>query len=188
MIIILSSCKGYVNNNGNRADKFFVNWNIATVNSIKQQEKSIKNEYEKSLYKNRFEAFKAYIDDLNQFNKNSIRYKLIDKYLNAWGDKFYIVEANESGEKVHITSYIILPSGIDSSKILRYTYESGNWNKVSEFMASSSFKFDRISYNTKFGEGKNENDITVTFIENNNIISSDFFLNFTMKQIDILNK
>lgn len=189
MIIILSSCGHYINNSENITDKIFINWNIATANSIQQQEKSINDEYQKSLYKNRLEAFKAYIgvDDLNQFNKTSIRYKLINKYFNDWGDKFYIVEANESGEKVNKISYIILPSGI-TSKILKYTYGNGKWEKASEFMASSSFKFDRASYNAKFGEGKNENDITVTYIENGAIMTSDFFLLLTMKQIDILNK
>ncbi|MBP4139795.1 hypothetical protein EV143_11725 [Flavobacterium chryseum] len=188
MIITLSSCGRYINNSENKTDKIFINWNIATANSMQLQEKSINDEYQKSLYKNRLEAFKSYIDvgDLNQLNKNSIRYKLLNQYLNDWDDKFYIVEANESGEIATKISYIILQNGTGTSKVLKYIYRNGKWEKAKEYAVSSSFKFDRESYNTKFGEGKNENDITVTYAENSTIISSDFFLLLSMKQIEIL--
>ena len=78
----------------NRTDNFFINWNIATANSMELQEKSINDEYQKSLYKNRLEAFKSYIDivDLNQLNKKSIRYKPINQYLNDWNNKFILLK------------------------------------------------------------------------------------------------
>lgn len=188
IVIALSSCGSYINNSENRTDKIFINWNIATANSIQLQEKSINDEYQKSLYKNRLEAFNAYIDivDLNQLNKKSIRYKLINQYLNEWNNKFYIVEANDSGEIATKTSYIILQNGRDTSKVLKYIYKNGKWDKVKEYALFPAFKFNRGNFITEYGKGKNENDITVTYIENSNIISSDFFLNFTMKQLEIL--
>lgn len=188
LIIALSSCGHYINNSENKTDEIFINWNINTANSILLQEKSVNDEYQKSLYKNRLEAFKSYIgiSDFKQLNRNSMRYKLVREYLNDWNNKFYIVEANESGEKVNIISYIILASDRSTTKILKYKYGSERWDKVEEYIVSSNFKFDRDSYITKFGAGKNDNDVTVTYIENKNIISSDFFLISTMKQIEIL--
>lgn len=190
IIITLSSCGHYINNSENRTDKIFINWNTATANSMQLQENFINDGYQKSLYKNRLEAFKAYIDivDLNQLNKKSIRYKLINQYLNDWNNKFYIVEANESGEIATKISYVILQNSRDTSKVLKYIYKNGRWEKATQYVSSPVFKFHRENFITEYGVGKNENDITVTFIENNTIISSDFFLNFTMKQIDILNK
>lgn len=187
MIITLSSCGRYINNSGNRTDKIFINWNIATANSMQLQEKTINDEYHKSLYINRLKAFKSYIDvdDLNQLNKTSIRYKLIEQYLNDWGDKFYIVEANKSGEIATKISYIILQNGRDT-KVLKYIYKDGKWDKANEYALFHAFKFNRGNFITEYGKGKNENDITVTYIKNSNIISSDFFLNFTMKQLGIL--
>lgn len=188
MIITLSSCGRYINNSENRTDKIFINWNIATANSMQLQEESTNDEYQKSLYRGRFKAFKSYIDvvDLKQLNKNSIRYKLINQYLNDWNDEFYIVEANESGEIATKISYIILQNGRDTSKVLKYIYKNGKWDKAKEYALFPAFKFNRGNFITDYGKGKNENDITVTYIENSNIISSDFFLNFTMKQIEIL--
>ncbi|WP_345146266.1 hypothetical protein [Flavobacterium ginsengiterrae] len=190
MIIVLSSCGRYIKNSDNRTEKFFVSWNIATANSIQLQENFTNDDYQKSLYQNRLQAFKAYIDivNLNELNTKSIRYKLINQYLNDWNNKFYIVEANESGEVSTKISYVILQNSRDSSKVLKYIYKNGKWEKVEQYELSPAFKFHRENFITEYGVGKNENDITVTFIEDNNIISSDFFLNFTMKQIDIFNK
>lgn len=188
-LILLSSCGQHISNNENITDRIFISWNITTSNSISLQEKSTSsNEYQKLLYKNRLDAFKSQIGvtDFIELNKKSVRHKFLNQHLKEWGDKFYIVESNKSGEKSSITSYIIIPISKDVSKIIRYKYQNGEWQKIEDSSVNSYFKFDRQDYTTKFGDGENDNDVIVTYIENRNIISSDFFLISTMRNIEFL--
>ncbi|AOC96486.1 hypothetical protein BB050_03397 [Flavobacterium anhuiense] len=187
VVLILCSCGHYINNRNKNIDIFFRDWNIAISNSIVLQQESVSDEHQKFLYKNRLEAFKAQIrvTNDNQLNKNEIRYKFIKQYFTEFGQNtFYIIEANESGERRNIISYVVFPDSI--SKIIKYKYENAKWEKIKEKEIGKKFEFDKNKYVTKFGEGKNENDVIVTHVENKRIISSDYFLLLTMKEIDIL--
>ena len=187
-LLVILPCEFYSNKSDDKIDEIFINWNIATSKSIQSQEDFTNNGYQKSLYKNRLEAFKAYIEvaDFNQLNKKSIRCKLLDQNLDQWGDKFYIVEANESGERSRKLSYIIIPTAKNGTKIIQYEYQNAKWVKVKESAVGYIFKYDRERYIAPFGKAKNEDDVVVTYIENSKVICSDFFLIFTMKPLEII--
>lgn len=187
--VLVLFCIPFVKNADNKIDSFFVDWNVATLNSIKLQENTEKNDYAKSLYKNRMEAFKAQIgvQDFSQVNKKSIRYKLLEQYLKEWKGNFYIIEENESGEKVNIWSYVVFPIEKNMSKVFKYKYENQIWKKVGEYKIDYFFEFDKNDYSAKFGEGKNDNDLIVTYIENEKVKNSNYFLVFAMKQFMLSN-
>jgi hypothetical protein len=87
-------------------DTIFINWNKATLQSLTKQTKSAKDSIEKNLLENRILAFKALIDIHTEDDAiiNSIRYRFIQKIISADNiqKKFYVIEANRSGELVEI--------------------------------------------------------------------------------------
>lgn len=187
--LVLFSCGKYTNMKTHNIDidKIFQAWNVATSNSIRFEINIVNNERQRSLYENRLEALKSYleIDDFQTLNNNSIRYKFLKESLKNWNDAFYIIEANESGEQVSIISYILFPNKNDTSTIFKYEYKNNEWVKIDKYIKKNSFEFDKKKYSTTFGKGKNQNDITVTLIQNNQIVNSDFFLFSTMKLLDL---
>lgn len=188
-LILLCSCgkQNSMNTKSIDIDEIFKTWNIATSKSIHLGINSTNNENQISLYKNRLEALKNYlaISDFQTINNNSIRYKFIKETIRNWNHNFYIVEANESGEQISIISYILFPNQNGTTKVFRYEYKKGDWVKTEENTMNYSFKFDRKTYSTTFGNGKNQNDVIITHIENNQIIGSDFFLFSTMKNLQL---
>lgn len=190
-LILFYSCGKYTDMNTHNKDididKIFKEWNVATSNSIRFEISSTGNERQKSLYENRLVALKSYleINDFQMLNNNSIRYKFLKENMKSWNDKFYIIEANESGEQVSIISYILIPNQNKTSKIFKYEYKNGEWIKINGYVKSLPFDYDKIKYSTAFGKGKNQNDVIVTLIEKNHIISSDFFLFSTMKTLEL---
>ena len=56
---------------------------------------------------------------------------------------------------------------------------------MNEYLKSNSFEFDRKKYSTTFGKGQNQNDVIITYVEHSIVVSSDFFLAFTMKALEL---
>lgn len=168
-------------------DKIFREWNVATSNSITNGITSTTNEQQKLLYKNRLEALKSYLEIRNydMVNTKSIRYKFLKASMKDWSDKFYIVEANVSGEQVSIITYIVKPNKNNTSKIYKYECKNSEWTRIGEYLINRSFELDRKIYSTTFGEGTNQDDVIVTSIENNKITNSDFYLFSTMKTLEL---
>lgn len=168
-------------------DKIFKAWNVETSNSINFGITSTIDKQQKLLYENRLEALKSYLEisSFNVVNTKSIRYKFLKESMKDWSDKFYIIEANVSGEQVSIVSYILKPNKNDTSKIYKYECKNGEWIKIGEYLMNRSFELDRKKYSVAFGKGTNQDDVIVTSIENNNITNSDFYLFSTMKTLEL---
>lgn len=187
--MLLCSCGKYSDfrTNNLEIDKIFKAWNIATSNSILLEVNSTRNEKQRLLYENRLSALKSYleIENFKKVNNNSIRYKFLKKSIKNWNDKFYIIEANQSGEQVSIITYILIPNKNNTYKIIKYEYKNNEWIKIDEYLENIPFKYNRIKYSTTFGKGNNQNDVIITFIKNKRVISSDFFLFSTMKTLEL---
>lgn len=170
----------------NNIDSIFKAWNIATSSSIGLSISLANNEQERLLYENRLKAFKSYlqIKKFEDIETNSIRYKLLSQKEKSWGEKFYIIEANESGEQISLISYII---NVDenSSKVLKYEFKSEKWTKTNEYAISGKFEYNKKDYQTEFGKGANQDDIIVTYIKNDIVIDSDYFLFSSMKYLSL---
>lgn len=89
----------------------FVSWNKATFLSLRSRIRSAKNSSLQEVYKNRLEALGEFLDveDENKVNNQSIRYKFLRELPSNISNKgkFYIIEANNSGEVVEIRNYLV---------------------------------------------------------------------------------
>lgn len=184
ILLIFCSCGTHVEFKKDKIENIFKSWNIATSNSLKKHISATQDKQQKIYYENRLQTLKSYlkIANYNDINSNSIRYQLLQMKDQNWGKSFYIIEANESGEKVSIISYIVVTEK-DNTKIFKYEFSSSMWKKVGEYI--SNFKYKKGLYSTEFGKGQNQNDIIVTYVKYNKVISSDFFLFSTMKTLDL---
>lgn len=185
-MILFCSCAhtGTIRNEDFDLQKIFKEWNLTTSKSISAQRELVSNETQKELYGNRLDALKSYlaIDDFSHFNDKSIRFKFLKNWSKDWGKDFYIIEANDSGEKTSILSYVVTHFN-KSSKVLKFKYFREKWMKVDEYNISTEFNYRRENYLTSFGNGQNENDIVVTHFGSGKILNSDFFLFSTMSLI-----
>lgn len=186
ILLIFYSCGTHVEYKTDQIENIFKSWNEATLNSLKIHISSTQNEQVKIYYENRYQILKSYlkIKNYNEINSNSIRYKLLQLKDQNWGKSFYIIESNESGEKVSVISYIVVQEN-SNTKIYKYEFLSSKWRKIDEYI--SNFIYEKDLCSVEFGKGQNQNDIIVTYIKNNKVISSDFFLFSTITALDFKN-
>lgn len=160
-------------------DSVFVSWNKATIRSIDSQERSSTNSKEKELLANRLLAFKAYVDirEADALNKASIRYKFLEMLVGLkLSSTFYVVEANSSGEMVKIGTLVYDDR---DKKVYSFEWKDSAWRATGAESASLQFKYLE-NYHTRFGEGGNQDDITITLFENYSVKQSFFYLFATL--------
>jgi hypothetical protein len=186
--ILLCSCAHYnsINMQDKEIDGLFNSWNDATIKSISTQRNSTTQEKEKSLYENRVDALKAYLklDDSGKINKNSIRYKFLQKLQNTNSD-FYIVESNRSGEQVVIRNYVIYPKNNKTMDVVKYELRNNDWIIIKKYVLSNPIEFSFKTNRKIFGSGNNMDDVIITHISNKTITNSDFYLFSTMNTLNL---
>jgi hypothetical protein len=69
-----------------------------------------------------------------------------------------------------------------STNVLKYEYINRKWEYIDSFLLPYYFKYNLKRFKIKKGLGLNYNDITITHIVNNNVLSSDFFINGSMSK------
>lgn len=184
-ILLFSFFQGGISSVNNQTkNDLFKSWNIETSNSLSNQIKAVENESKISMLKNRLESFKSYIglQDFDSINVKSIRYKFL-KDFKIWGKEYFIIEANESGEKVSLITYIISFKN-KSFRVFKYEYSQHVWKNVKQY-SIKKFNYNKEEYSTPYGTGKNENDIIVTHVKDNKAVSSDYFLLTSMKLLKL---
>lgn len=165
-----------------RLDFVFVSWNRSTVQSLSMQKQLATDSIQKAMYGNRLLSVKEYwrIRDTADFNDKSIRYKLLKTvFAESKGRKkdFYIIEANETGSKVLLRSFVLYPHSASIVDIEFYDFVSGRWQKTGKATKDSfHLQADLKSYILKFGKGFNNDDIIITLFENGRVIESEYFL------------
>lgn len=164
-----------------RLDSAFINWNKATFESLNRQTQLAADSMQKAMYKNRLIAVKEYwrVRDLADFNDKSIRYKLLKAVFAKHKDKkksLYIIEANESGSKVLLRSYVLCIGSTGIVDVEFYDFFNDRWQKTGKF-TKDNFKLqgDLKMYISKFGKGFNNDDIVVTKFENGRVKSRNIF-------------
>lgn len=158
----------------------FTSWNKATIASLRQQSKTKEQTKIIGYYKNRLDAFYAYIDikSDSQLNKGSIRYKFLDLVKDKLMKKdVFIIEANTSGEKVDIRTIVLYPTATNKMhiEVYRYSLQGWRWNTAIENYDLSA---DTILLNgrVKWAKGFNHDDVTISHFRNGKVQSSEFFL------------
>ncbi|TWF40320.1 hypothetical protein FHW36_1042 [Chitinophaga polysaccharea] len=170
-----------------RTDSVFVSWNKATIKSIENQIKTASDKQAEILYLNEDSAFKSYldIDNVAMINRKSLRYTFLHTfnfyYGNCSGD-IYIVEANESGEKIRICNYVLFLDTITNTiDIGRFGLVNGKWIRDADTkvkfddLYSEWSKLDKEKWMDTVGHGVNEDIVIVTKIKNADIMYSDFY-------------
>jgi hypothetical protein len=190
--IFLVSCKAPNSDNGSHAlfnmDTTFIYWNKATLLSLNRHIESASDSAERSGYQNALLAFKAFleIDDAKEINIKSIRYQFLDK-LSSGNDvkgKFYIIEANRSGETVEIRNYVIWTESPDTVNVDVYNFVGRQWvkNPITKKMAMHN-KESFIRYPVKMGRGFNQDDVVITQFNAGAVSASEYYLYTTLPDI-----
>ncbi len=180
-IIILSCGNSRTNPKYLHIDSVFVAWNKSTLLSLSNHIISANDSAEKSLYQNRLLAFRSFINiGENVIDVKSIRYQFLKKIaLNEIGNRFYIVEANNSGEVVELRNYLINPSiGV----VDVYNFTGNQWVKsITEKMTIASYN-SLQSYFVDFGSGINQDDVIITLFDDGNMYASEYYLYTTLSK------
>lgn len=161
-------------------DTVFVNWNTATIQSLRQQFDSKEQLKVIDYYKNRLAAFYSYIDIKNdsELNKNSIRYeflKLIKDQLIS--NNTFIIEATTNGETVDICNLAIYFNDSNKADIEIHHYKSQGWQKT-KVIKDYQLPIDAIlsTQRVKWANGFNYDDVIISHLRKDKVLSSDFFL------------
>ena len=144
----------------------FINWNKATIASLRQQSASNEQTKVTDYYKNRLAAFYAYIDIKtdDQLNKGSIRYKFLELVKSKLEIKdVFIVEANTSGEKVDIKTIVLYPTATDKADVEIYRYSLQGWRRdttIKNYQLSVNKSL--LSGRVTWAQGFNHDDVTIS--------------------------
>ena len=167
-------------------DSVFINWNKSTFESLNRQTQLASDSMSRSLYENRLLNIKGYweIDKLEETNNKSIRYELL-KTVFAKPDyeqkDFYIIEANESGAKVLLRSFVLCINANNTVDVEFYDFVNGEWRKTGKFTKDNFYlQADLKNYISKFGKGFNYDDIIITEFKNGRIKESEYYLYSTL--------
>ena len=166
-------------------DSVFINWNKATLESLNRQKNSTTDSVQKAKYENRLLATKEYwnVRNVEDLNRKSIRYNLLTTILKdpaARKNGLYVIEANESGSKVLLRSFV-LHMGDNTVDVEFYDFINSEWQKTGQFKkVSFRLRSDLKSYITPFGKGFNYDDVIITEFTNNQVKESEYYLYSTL--------
>lgn len=167
-------------------DTAFVNWNKATLVSLERQLQSSADSMQKALYENRLLTIKGYwdIENIEAVNNKSIRYELLKTVFVNLGNKqngLYIVEANESGSKVLLRSYVLHRNANNEGEVEFYDFINGGWKITGKFKLDNLYlQADLKGYISPFGKGFNDEDVVITEFENGRLKESEYYLYSTL--------
>jgi hypothetical protein len=188
-ILLLSSFLDEKKGTGIDMAATFVNWNKATIASLRQLSTSNEQTRVTDYYKNRVAAFYAYIDikSDNQLNKESIRYKFLKLLKNKLETKdVFIVEATNSGEEVDIRTIVLYPTATDKVDVEIYRYSLQGWRRdtaIKNYQLSVDKSF--LSGRVTWAKGFNHDDVTVSHFHDGKVKASEFFLFGTLSNENV---
>ena len=167
-------------------DSVFINWNKSTFESLNRQTQLTTDSMQKAMYVNRLLAIKGYwdIENIEDRNNKSIRYKLLKTVFEKPDDTkkdFYVIEANESGSKVLLRSFVLCIDANNAVDVEFYDFFNDKWRKTGKFKKNNfHLQSDLKSYISQFGKGFNYDDIVITEFKNNQIKESEYYLYSTL--------
>lgn len=171
-------------NNQQNINELFVNWNKATVASLKSiEETSTGQKYAKNRLEARFAYWK--IKDENQLNSNSIRYaflKTLDEKINR--KNLIIIEADSSGEYYLIQNFVVYLNANKKLDIEIYRWHRNDGWKLEKTITNYEGKINEILENkgTTFA---NRDDVIISHFKFGKIVSSEYFLFGTLKNDEV---
>ena len=89
----------------------------------------------------------------------------------------YVIEANESGQKILLQNFVVYPTG--SSAKVDYYINEGSWRKSRSFDIQN-FVLNENLKNFLTKKGFNEDDVIISKFDNGEIKASEYFLYGTL--------
>jgi hypothetical protein len=170
-----------------RLDSTLINWNKLTFKSLVRQTQLAVDNKQKAMFENKQIAVKKYwrVQDMVDFNDKSTRYKLLKTVFAEWeGMKkdFYIIEANESGSKILLRSFILYLDSAGLVDINFYDFVDGEWLKTGKLKDTLYIQPNLENYISQSGKGFNNDDIIITEFENGRVKESEYILFGTLSK------
>jgi hypothetical protein len=169
-------------------DSLFIAWNKATFLSLERQSNSlITDSSKRDFYANRIAALKAYlkIESVEANNSKSNRYTFLKLLSLKEKPPFYVVEANESGQRILIRNFVIYREK-DSLRVDFYENEK-TWRKTGTVkLGNDVLQNDLKTYFTQ--KGFNYDDIIVTKFREGVVVESEYFLFGTLSKSSGVNE
>ncbi len=94
---------------------------------------------------------------------------------------FYIIEANESGSKVLLRTFVLYKESTNMIDIEFYDFFNEEWQKKGEFKKDNFYlQPDLKNYISQFSKGFNYDDIILTEFKNGYVKESEYYLYSTL--------
>lgn len=167
-------------------DSVFISWNKSTLKSLNRQAKLATDSLQRTIYENRLLSVKEYwsIKNIDDINNGSIRYKFLKTVFAKLDDKktdFFIIEANESGSKVLLRTFVLYKDSTNTIDVEFYDFFNEEWQKTGKFKKDSfHLQADLKNYISQFGKGFNYDDIILTEFKNGHVKESEYYLYSTL--------
>jgi len=157
------------------------NWNKLTLLSLEDGLKQARKSEEIREFQNGKISFSMYVDYKNGSTSiKSIRYSLLKNILSKKHKDFYLMEANRSGERVEILSYLVEFNG-KIADVFVYHFIDERW------VLKSTYKGNLLKLNRIFGKdlvpsrkGVNDDDVIISKFLNGKAITSKYYLDYTL--------
>lgn len=167
-------------------DSVFISWNRATLKSLNRQAKLATDSLQRTIYENRLLSVKEYwgVKNIDDINNGSIRYKFLKTVFAKLEDKkndFYIIEANESGSKVLLRTFVLYKDSTNMIDVEFYDFFNEKWQKKGGFKKDNFYlQPDLTNYISQFSKGFNYDDIILTEFKNGYVRESEYYLYSTL--------
>jgi hypothetical protein len=167
-------------------DSVFISWNKSTFKSLNRQAKLATDSLQRTFYENRLLSVKEYwrIKNINDVNNGSIRYKFLKTVFAKLDDKkkdFYIIEANESGSKFLLRTFVLYKDSSNTIDVEFYDYFNEIWQKTGKFKKENFYLQANLkNYVSQFSKGFNYDDIILTEFKNGQVNQSEYYLYSTL--------
>jgi hypothetical protein len=170
--------------NASNIDSILIAWNQVTLNSLKEQLNSASDPDLRELFANRIAAFKDQVNISTDdgINKKSIRHKLLEQIIDSLNKKdVFIVEANESGEKVLLRTFVLYCKDNGKTDIDIYIWNSSQWSKVKSVKNADIPSNDlQYQYLVRFPDGINYDDVVISSFNKSEVLNSWYYLYGTL--------
>ncbi|WP_395062628.1 hypothetical protein [Flavobacterium sp.] len=122
--------------------------------------------------------------NLNEIDKNSLRYTFLQELQGQYRElsDYYIIESPISGEFYMPRIWIMYSRNKKSTDVVKFEFLQRKWKFKDSFLLPYIFKYRYKEYIRKNEKEFNYNDVTISHVINDEVVSCDFFIAGSMKK------
>ena len=120
----------------------------------------------------------------NEIDKNSLRYTFLQELQGQHRElsDYYIIESPISGEFFMPRIWVMYSRNKKSTDVLKFEFIQRSWKFKDSFLLPYKFKYSYMDYVRKNEKEFNFQDVTVSHVINDEVVSCDFFKAGSMKK------